>query len=91
MNQSELVAHVAAAAGLSKADAGKAVEAVFAGITDALKKGEEARFIGFGTFKVSETAAREGRNPRTGEAIQIAAGKAPKFSAGKEFKDAVNG
>jgi DNA-binding protein HU-beta len=91
MNQSELVAHVAAAAGLSKADAGKAVEAVFADITDALKKGEEARFIGFGTFKVSETAAREGRNPRTGEVIQIGAGKAPKFSAGKELKDAMNG
>ena len=91
MNQSELVAHVAAAAGLSKADAGKAVEAVFAGITDALRRDEEARFTGFGTFRVGETAAREGRNPRTGEAIQIAAGKAPRFSAGKELKDAVNG
>jgi DNA-binding protein HU-beta len=91
MNQSELVAHVAATAGLSKADAGKAVEAVFAGITDALRRGEEARFTGFGTFRASETAAREGRNPRTGEAIRIAAGKAPRFSAGKELKDAVNG
>ena len=87
MNQSELVAHVAAAAGLSKADAGKAVEAVFAGITDALKKGEEARFIGFGTFKVSETAAREGRNPRTGEKIQIAAGYRVKFKCSKALRD----
>ncbi len=91
MNQSELVAHVAEKTGLTKAQAGKVVDAVFGGIADALKRGEEARFTGFGSFKVSESAAREGRNPRTGEKIQIAASKSPKFSPGSELKSAVNG
>ncbi len=91
MNLSDLTALVAETSGLSKADAGKAVQAVFDGITTSLQKGDEVRLTGFGTFKVAEMAAREGRNPRTGETINIAASKAPKFSAGKGLKDAVNG
>ncbi|HLS67987.1 MAG TPA: HU family DNA-binding protein [Kiloniellales bacterium] len=90
MNKNDLVAAVAEAASLSKADSAKAVDAVFECISDSLKKGDEVRLVGFGTFLVSERAASEGRNPRTGEKIQIAASKQPKFKAGKALKDAVN-
>jgi DNA-binding protein HU-beta len=90
MNKQELVSAVAEATGLTKADTDKAIDAVFTAITDSLKKGEEVRLIGFGSFSVSQRAATTGRNPRTGEAIKIAASKNPKFSAGKGLKDAVN-
>ena len=90
MNKNELVAAVAQDAGLSKADAGAAVDAVFSAIESALKSGDEVRVVGFGTFAVSERAASTGRNPRTGETIQIKASKQPKFKAGKGLKDAVN-
>jgi len=90
MNKAELIDYVAKETDLTKADAQKAVEAVFAGITTTLQQGNEARFVGFGTFAVSSRAATTGRNPRTGEAIKIAASKSAKFKAGKELKDAVN-
>ncbi len=90
MNKTDLIDHVAESAGLSKADANKAVEAIFDGITAALKSGDEVRLVGFGTFAVSERAASEGRNPRTGEKISIKASKQPKFKAGKGLKDSVN-
>jgi len=90
LNKNELIASVAEAAGLSKADATKAVDAVFASITDTLSRGGEVRLVGFGTFSVAHRAASTGRNPRTGEPIQIAASKQPKFKAGKQLKDAVN-
>lgn len=90
MNKQDLVTHVAEAAGISKSDAAKAVDAVFDEIGAALKKGDEVRLIGFGTFAVASRAASEGRNPRTGEKIKIAASKQPKFKAGKGLKDAVN-
>lgn len=90
MNKNDLVAVVANTAGLSKADAAKAVDGVFSAISDALTKGDEVRLVGFGTFNVSERASSEGRNPRTGEKITIPASKQPKFKAGKGLKDAVN-
>jgi DNA-binding protein HU-beta len=90
VNKNDLVAHVSAHAGLSRADATKAVDAVFDGITASLKQGDEVRLVGFGTFAVSSRAASEGRNPRTGEKIQIKATKQPKFKAGKVLKDAIN-
>jgi len=90
MNKQELVSAVAEAIGLTKADTEKAVDATFDAITNALKAGDDVRLIGFGSFSVAERAASTGRNPRTGEAIQIAASKNPKFSAGKGLKDAVN-
>ena len=90
MNKNDLVALVADAAGLSKIDATKAVDAVFDGIIQSLKKGEEVRLVGFGTFDVSDRAASEGRNPRNGEKINIPASKQPKFKAGKTLKDALN-
>ena len=90
MNKSELIDAVASAADLSKADAGRAIDATVAAITDALSNGDTLSLVGFGTFSVSERAARTGRNPRTGETIQIAAAKLPKFKAGKALKDAVN-
>lgn len=90
MNKNDLVAAVMESTGLSKNDSGKAVDAVFGTITDSLKKGDEVRLVGFGTFLVSERAASEGRNPRTGEKMQIPASKQPKFKAGKSLKDAVN-
>ncbi|MDE1174138.1 MAG: HU family DNA-binding protein [Parvibaculaceae bacterium] len=90
MNKNDLVEVVAEKAGLSKADATKAIDAVFEGITETLTKGEDVRLVGFGTFDVSNRAATEGRNPRTGEKIQIPASKQPKFKAGKGLKDAVN-
>nr|WP_119680913.1 HU family DNA-binding protein [Indioceanicola profundi] len=91
MNKNDLVAAVADTTGLSKSDATKAVDAVFDGIAAALKKGDDVRLLGFGTFAVAERAARQGKNPRTGETIEIAASKQPKFTAGKGLKDAVNG
>lgn len=90
MNKNDLVAHVSDASRLSKADATKAVDAVFEGIADSLKKGNEVRLIGFGTFVVAERAAGEGRNPRTGEKIAIPASKQPKFKPGKTLKDGLN-
>lgn len=90
MNKQELIDYVAKETGLTKNDAGKAVDAVFGGITLTLKKGDEARFVGFGTFKVQARAATTGRNPRTGEEIKIPASKQPKFKPGKELKDALN-
>ena len=90
MNKAELVDAVAGAANLSKADAGRAVDAVVEGITSALKRGEQVSVVGFGTFSVKHRAARSGRNPRTGETIQIAASNVPGFKAGKGLKDAVN-
>jgi len=90
VNKNELVDAVATAADLKKSEATLAVDAVFDAITGALKKGDEVRLVGFGTFAVSNRAASEGRNPRTGDKIQIAASKQPKFKAGKGLKDAVN-
>ena len=90
MNKNELVSAVAKQAELSKKDAGLAVEAVFDTIAKALEKGDKVQLIGFGTFDVSERAAREGHNPRTGEAMKISASKAPRFKAGKALKERVN-
>lgn len=90
MNKQELITAVAAEANITKAEAGKAVDAMTASITKALKKGDTVTLIGFGTFKVSQRAARTGRNPQTGKELKIAARKAPGFSAGKALKDAVN-
>lgn len=89
MNKNDLVTAVANSAGLSKSDAGKAVDAVFDAITSALKGGDEVRLVGFGTFSVASRAASEGRNPRTGDKITIPASKQPKFKAGKGLRDAV--
>ena len=90
MKKSELVEAVAAAAGLTKADATRAIDATFATITNALKKGTKVPVAGFGTFAISKRAAREGRNPRTGETVKIAARKAVTFKAGSALKEAVN-
>lgn len=90
MNKNDLIAAVADAAGLSKADAARAIDGVFDAITEALQSGQEVRLVGFGTFSVANRAATEGRNPRTGEKIKIPASKHPKFKAGKSLKDAVN-
>ena len=90
MNKAEFVDAVATKADMSKQDAASAVDAVLDTMTDALKSGEQVTLIGFGTFLVRERDARTGRNPRTGEEIQIAASKMPSFKAGKALKDAVN-
>src|SRR3546814_17627459 len=90
VNKNDLVAVVADKTGLSKADATKSVDCVFDAITDSLKTGDEVRLVGFGTFTVSQRAASEGRNPRTGERIQIPASKQPTFKAGKGLKAAVH-
>jgi len=90
MNKNDLVAAVADTAGLTKADAAKAVDSMLDAITASLKKMKDVRLVGFGTFSVAKRAASEGRNPRTGEKIKIPASKRPKFSAGKALKDAVN-
>ncbi len=90
MNKTELIDAVAARAAISKSDAGNAVDAVFSTIEGALSREDTVSLIGFGTFSISDRAARTGRNPRTGETIQIAASRAPKFKAGKGLKDAVN-
>lgn len=91
MNKNELIAQVAEQAGMSKADAGRAVDATFDVIASSLKAGDEVKIIGFGNFSVAKRAASQGRNPRTGESIKIAASKTPKFKAGKGLKDSVNG
>ena len=90
MNKTELVAAVADQAEISKKDAEKALAAFTAVVTDELKKGEKVQLVGFGTFEVSERAARTGKNPQSGETMKIAASKAPKFKAGKALKDAMN-
>ena len=90
MNKSELIDAIAADSGLSKADAGRALDAVTNSITGALKSGGSVSMVGFGTFSVKKRAARAGRNPRTGETIQIKASNNPSFKAGKALKDAVN-
>ena len=90
MNKAELIDAVASSADLSKAAATRAVDAVVDNITESLRKGDSVTLVGFGTFEVRERSARTGRNPQTGEAIQIKASKAPAFKAGKGFKDAVN-
>ena len=90
MNKNELVANVAEASGLSKADAGRAVDGVIEAITNALKSGGDVRIVGFGTFSVANRKATTGRNPRTGEPIEIKASKMPKFKPGSPLKDAVN-
>ena len=89
MNKNELVAAVAEHADLSKADAGRAVDSVFDVISAALKRGDDVRMVGFGTFHVTNRAASMGRNPRTGERIQIPASRQPKFKAGKGLKDSL--
>ena len=91
MNKSELVAHIATSAGLTKAQATAALQAFETSVIDTLANGGEVTLIGFGTFKVTDRAARTGRNPKTGEEIQIVASKVPTFKAGKAFKQAVNG
>lgn len=90
MNKNDLISAVATTSGLSRNDAVKAVEGVFDAISDALKKGDEVRLVGFGTFSVAKRKASTGRNPRTGEAMEIKASTQPKFKAGKGLKDAVN-
>ena len=90
MNKNDLIGAVADASGLTKGDAGKAVEAVFEAITGALGKGDEVRLVGFGTFSVAKRKASTGRNPRTGEPMAIKASSQPKFKAGKGLKDSVN-
>ena len=90
MKKVELVEAVAEAAGLTKADATRAIDATFTVITDALVKGDKVPLVGFGTFSVSKRAAREGRNPKTGATVQIAARNAVSFKAGSALKDSVN-
>ncbi|MES2753600.1 MAG: HU family DNA-binding protein [Pseudomonadota bacterium] len=90
MNKQELIATVADRSGLSRGDASKAVEAVFDAIQASLKKGDEVRLVGFGSFSVSKRKASTGRNPRTGEPMTIKASTQPKFRAGKGLKDSVN-
>ena len=90
MKKSDLVDNIAGEMDLSKADTTRIVDAVFDGITDSLKRGDEVSIVGFGTFKVKHRAARKGRNPKTGEEIEIAAANVPSFKAGKGLKDAVN-
>ncbi|HEV2162947.1 MAG TPA: HU family DNA-binding protein [Stellaceae bacterium] len=89
MNKQGLVDAVATAASLKKTHAESTIDAVLECISTSLKKGNEVRLVGFGTFRVAQRAATEGRNPRTGETIQIAARKVPRFRAGKELKEAV--
>ena len=91
MTKTDLVNVVVAESGLKKKDAEAAVSAVFAAITNALKDGDKVQLIGFGTFEVKDVAAREGRNPKTGETITIPATKKPAFSASKVLKDQING
>jgi len=89
MNKTELIANISERAGLSKADAQRALDSTLESITEALKGGDTVSLVGFGTFSVRERAARAGRNPATGETIQIKASKTPAFKAGKGFKDAI--
>jgi DNA-binding protein HU-beta len=89
VNKSELIDHIASQADISKAAAGRALEAVIGGVKTTLKKGGSVSLVGFGTFSVSKRAARTGRTPRTGASIKIKAAKVPKFRAGKALKDAL--
>ena len=90
VNKNELISSIASEAGLTKADAGKALDAFVSSITTALKGGDEVRLVGFGTFSVAKRAATTGRNPQTGETIKIKARKQAKFKAGKTLQEAVN-
>jgi len=90
VNKNDLVAAISSSAGLSKSDATRSLESLLDTITNALKRGEKVSIVGFGNFTVNERKATVGRNPRTGETIQIPASKRPKFSVGKALKDAVN-
>lgn len=91
MNKNELIAEVSKSSELTKADAGRAVDAVIGAIEKSLKKGDEVRLVGFGTFSVVKRKATNGRNPRTGETLKIAASKQPKFKPGKALKEMING
>ena len=90
MNKADMIEQIAQAAEVSKSAAERAVDALVSAIKTSLKKGEMVTLVGFGTFYVGKRKAREGRNPRTGEALKIAAAKVPKFRAGKALKDAIN-
>ena len=90
MNKTELVAAIAEKKSLSKADSEKALKAFLETVEETLKAGDKVQLVGFGTFEVAERAARTGHNPRTGKSLKIKASKAPKFKAGKAFKDALN-
>lgn len=90
MSKTELVEKIAEKAGLTKADAARALDATLCSITEALKKGDKVALVGFGTFAVSKRDARNGRNPKTGEVVKIAARTAPVFKAGSKLKEAVN-
>lgn len=90
MNKSQLIDQIAASADISKAAAGRALDALTDSVTEALKNGDQVALVGFGTFSVRERAARSGRNPQTGDTIQIAAANVPSFKAGKALKDACN-
>ena len=91
MNKQELIENIATSADITKAAAGRALDSMIDSVTDALKKGDSVVLVGFGTFMVRERAARTGRNPRTGEPLEIAAAKVPAFKPGKALKDALNG
>ena len=90
MNKAELITSMAEKSKLTKKDAELALKALIESVEESLEKGEKVQLVGFGTFEVSERAAREGRNPQSGEVMKIAASKAPKFKAGKALKDLVN-
>ncbi len=90
MNKTELIDHIAKQADISKAAAGRALEAIVGGIRSSLRKGNSVTLVGFGTFTVGKRAARTGRNPRTGDSIKIKAAKVPKFRPGKALKDSLN-
>ena len=90
MNKADLIEYIAQTAEVSKMAAERAVDALVASVKTSLKRGEQVTLVGFGTFYVSERAARKGRNPRTGEAVDIKASRIPRFRAGKALKDAIN-
>ncbi|GAB2797947.1 DNA-binding protein HU-beta [Halomonas shantousis] len=90
MNKSELIEAIAASADIPKAAASRALDAMIESVTDSLKKGDSVALVGFGTFSIKERAARTGRNPQTGQPIEISAAKVPSFKAGKALKDSVN-
>ena len=91
MNKSELIEQIAKRSGLSLEGSRRALDAVLASVSEALSEGDRVQLVGFGTFKITERNSREGRNPKTGEVIQIPASKTPSFTAGAELKKAVNG
>ncbi len=90
MNKAELIDHIAETAGITKTQAGGAMDAFTSGVVSALQSGDSVTLVGFGTFSVSERAARNGRNPQTGEVIKIKARRVPKFKAGKGFSDGIS-